>query len=125
VEKIQEAYASQGIGLLMSHKKQGFYDAKVRIVKFLSLLDVGNGVYLDAKENFFGYIEIPKFLTWKEFYNVTTQVRYNWEGSEFDAAYGSFYYEGRLREMIRIYSHKLNEKYLADLRSLYVEKIKL
>jgi hypothetical protein len=125
VEKIQEAYASLGIGLLMNTKKQGIYDAKVRIVKFLSLYDAGEGVFIDTKEDFFGYIEIPKFLGWQEFFNVTMQVRYNWEGSEFDAAYGSFYHEGKLREMVRVYSQKLNEKYLADLRSLYLEKIKL
>lgn len=124
VEKIQEAYASVGIGLLTNSKKQGIFDAKVRIVKFLNLEEVGEGIYVDSKEDFFGYIVIPRFLGWQEFFNVTKQVKYNWAGSEFDAASGSFFYNGKLHEFVRIYSHKLSKEYLTDIRTLYLEKIK-
>ena len=124
VVKIQEAYADQGIDLYTSSKKQGIHEAKIRIVKFLKLEEVGEGTYLDCKEAFHGYVVIPRFLDWEEFYDVTMQVRYNWTGSEFDAASGSFFLDGKLQEFVRIYSHKLNPEYLSDIRALYQEKIK-
>ncbi|MBN1821566.1 MAG: hypothetical protein JW833_12680 [Prolixibacteraceae bacterium] len=124
IVKIQEAYANVGIDLLTNSKKQGIYDANIRIVKFLSLEDAGDGVYLDLKDEHIGFITIPKYLSWDEFYNVTMQVRYNWSGSEFDAAYGSFQHNGKLHEMIRIYSHKMSPEYLKEIRKVYLEKIK-
>jgi hypothetical protein len=124
VVKIQEAFAGVGIDLLTTSKKQGIYEAKIRIVKFLSLEEVGDGIYFDLKEDFHGYIEIPRFLDWDEFYDVTKRVRYNWTGSEFDAASGSFFYNGKLHEFVRIYSHKLSKEYLTEIRTLYLEKIK-
>ena len=125
IVKIQEAFAGVGIDLLKNAKKLGAHDARIRIVKFLSLDEVGDGVYLDMKDDYIGYIEIPKFLLWDEFYDVTMQVRYNWAGSEFDAAVGSFHHNGRLQEMVRIYSHKLSPEYLSEIRKVYLEKIKL
>jgi hypothetical protein len=75
------------------------------------------------KEDFHGYIEIPRFLNWEQFEKVTRQVKNNWFGSKFDAAVGSFYVEGRLREFVRIYSSKLDTGYLQDIRALYLEKM--
>ncbi|NQU88511.1 MAG: hypothetical protein HQ541_22415 [Mariniphaga sp.] len=124
VLKIQEAYASVGINLLTHSRKQGIHDAKISIVKFINMEEVNSGEYISLGEKYIGFIEIPRFLEWDEFYDVTQQVRYNWTGSEFDAAYGSFQNEGKLKEMVRIYSHKMSPEYLSDIRKVYLEKIK-
>jgi len=124
VAKIQEAYASHGIGILLRHRKQGEHHAHIKIVKFLYLDEIGEGLYLDLKEKFHGYIGIPKHLDWDTFEEVTRQVKYNWMGSEFDAATGSFFYEGKLHDYIRVFSKKLGKEYLDGIRDLYLEKIK-
>ena len=51
-------------------------------------------------------------------------VKYNWEGHEFDAASGSFYQNGKLYETVRIRSDKIDAKYLTDIKNLYYEKIR-
>ena len=124
ITKIQEAYANTGIDLLTNSKKTGQHEAKIRIVKFMSLEKADKGIFFDRNEEYIGFITIPRYLEWDEFFDVTMQVRYNWTGSEFDAAYGSFQYNGKLKEMIRIYSQKLTPKYLRDIRNLYLQKIK-
>ncbi len=123
VAPLQEAYSQAGIGYLKKTKKQGQYDAIVRIVKFLYLKQVEPHIFIDLKEDFHGYILIPKYLTWKQFEKVTMDVKYNWFGSKFDAAYGSFFYDTRLYEFVRVYSNKLDTDYLQDIRSLYLEKL--
>lgn len=123
VAPLQEAFREAGIGYLRKSRKQGEFTALIRIVKMMWIKLVETGVYVDMKEDFHGYIEIPRFLNWEQFEKVTRQVKNNWFGSKFDAAVGSFYAEGRLREFVRIYSSKLDTGYLQDIRALYLEKI--
>jgi hypothetical protein len=124
VEKIQEAYMKQGIYFLMNKRLQGKLEAEVKIVKFLILDKLGDGIYIETYDHDFGYIEIPKYLKQDAFIKVTMDVKYNWEGHEFDAASGSFFKDGKLTEFVRILSNKIDEDYLQSLRNLYHEKIR-
>ncbi len=123
VEPLQTAFEKEGIIALKATKKQGQYEAFIRIVKMLYLKQVEPNVYIDLREDYHGYIIIPRYLDWKQFEKITRQVKYNWFGSKFDAAYGSFYYNGRLHEFVRIYSDQLDIDYLQDIRSIYLEKL--
>jgi hypothetical protein len=120
---LQEAFKEHGIGYLKQTRKPGQYQALVRIVKMMYLKQVESHIFTDLKEVFHGYVEIPKYLSWDQFEMVTRQVKYNWFGSKFDAAYGSFFYESRLHEFVRIYSTRMENSYLRDIRNLYLEKL--
>lgn len=124
VAKIQEAYMQQGINFLMKKKLKGKLEARVKIVKFSNLEEVGEGTFISVDEPTFAYVEIPKYLDRKEFTTVSMDVKYNWEGHEFDAARGSFYKDGKLYEVVRIRSDKLDADYLSKIRKLYLDKIK-
>lgn len=124
VEKIQEAYQKQGIHFLMNKKLKGKLEAEVKIVKFLNLELIGEGIYVESKDPDFGYIEIPKYLNHEAFIKVTMDVKYNWEGHEFDAACGSFFRDGKLFEFVRILSNKIDAHYLMQIKDLYLKKIR-
>ena len=124
IEKIQDAYLKQGISFLMNKKLMGKLETSVKIVKFSTLEEVGEGIYVSADEPTFGYVEIPKYLRRDIFTKVSMDVKYNWEGHEFDAAAGSFYNDGKLYEVVRIRSNKIDAEYLTAIRKLFVEKIR-
>lgn len=124
VEKIQGAYLKQGISFLMNKKLKGKLETSVKIVKFSTLEEVGEGIFVSADEPTFGYVEIPKYLTSEIFSKVSMDVKYNWEGHEFDAARGSFYGDGKLYEVVRIRSNKIDADYLTAIRKLYLAKIR-
>ncbi len=124
IEKIQDAYLKQGISFLMNKKLKGQLETIVKIVKFSTLEEVGEGIYVSADEPTFGYVEIPKYLRSNIFSKVSMDVKYNWEGHEFDAAAGSFYNNGKLYEVVRIRSNKIDAEYLTAIRKLFVEKIR-
>jgi len=124
IEKIQDAFLKQGISFLMNKKLKGQLETSVKIVKFSKLEEVGEGVYVSADEPTFGYVEIPKYLRSDIFSKVSMDVKYNWEGHEFDAAAGSFYNDGKLYEVVRIRSNKIDTEYLTAIRKLFVEKIR-
>ncbi len=124
VAKIQEAYVNQGIHFLMNKKLKGILEANVKIVKFLLLENIGEGIYLNAEDPTFAYIEIPKYLHHAAFVKVTMDVKYNWDGHEFDAASASFYSNGKLYEAVRIRSDQMDVEYLASIKKLYTDKIR-
>lgn len=123
IRKIQEAFIRQGIELITNSKLQGQYTSFIRIIKFMYLNKISKGIYLDATECSHSYIEIPVFLNWEKFEEVTKKVKYNWTGSCFEAAYGSFYYKGKLHACIRICSSKMKSSNLKEIRKLYLKKI--
>jgi hypothetical protein len=55
---------------------------------------------------------------------VSMDVKYNWDGHEFDAASSSFYNDGKLHETVRIRSDKNDLDYLTRIKKLYTEKIR-
>ena len=124
VEKLQHSFYENGIRYLQKQKRNFEAEAFIKIVKFLSLEFLDEGIWIDTREDFHGYIEIPQKLEWNKFKEVSLSVKYNWDGSKFDAASGAFYHQGKLHEFVRIYSNKISDAYLKDLRKLYLEKLK-
>jgi hypothetical protein len=117
-------FAENGIRFLQKSKKHKDELVKIRIIKFFALEEIAEKVYLDKREKYHAYFEVPRFLNWNEFEAITNKVKYNWVESKFDAAKASFYYDGELHEVIRIYSDKIGPEYLVELRKLYLEKMK-
>jgi hypothetical protein len=124
LEKLQRSFTENGIRFLMKSKKYKDELVRIRIIKFFSLEEIAEKIYLDKREKKHAYIEIPRYLTWEEFDAINNKVKYNWVESKFDAAKASFYYEGELHEVVRIYSDKIGPEYLQELRKLYLEKMK-
>ncbi len=124
VEKIQEAYGNQGIKFLMNKKLKGKLEAQVKIVKFLGLEELDEGVFQNAEDSTFAYVQIPKYLTPAAFTKVSMDVKYNWDGHEFDAACASFYKDGVLYEAVRIRSDKMSVDYLNSIKKLFADKIR-
>lgn len=124
LENLQNEFAENGIKFLSKSKKYSDEPVKIRIIKFFSLEEIGENIFLDKREENHAYIKIPFDLTWEEFESLSLKVKYNWVGSKFDAAKGAFYYDGKLHEVVRIYSDKIGLNYLQDLLQLYIEKMK-
>ena len=125
VGALQRAYLDNGIQFANKSKKGLRAQAQIKVIKFFNLEEISEGIYLDKKEDYHAYIELPHYLEWEEFNDLTNRVKYNWEESKFDAAAGAFYYQGKLHEFVRIYSNKLNLDYLRQLKKLYMEKLKV
>jgi cell division protein FtsI/penicillin-binding protein 2 len=124
LEKLQLKFTENGIHFLQKTKKYKDELVKIKIIKFFKLKEIADNIFLDKREKNFAYLEIPNHLSWDEFENLNNKVKYNWIESKFDAAVGAFYYNGRLHEMIRIYSNKIGPEYLQKLQKLFLDKMK-
>lgn len=124
VGRLQDAYEKNGLKFIEKQKKSYENEAQIKVVKFFNMHAIDDGIFIDNKEEYHAYIEIPKYYDWDSFNELTNKVKYNWEESKFDAAAGSFYYDGKMHEVARIYSNKIDLEYLQKLRKLYYEKMK-
>ncbi|HZL10309.1 MAG TPA: hypothetical protein VFC65_09955 [Prolixibacteraceae bacterium] len=124
LEKLQKSFEEKGIRFLRKSKRYNDQEVKIRIIKFFSLEEIGDNIFLDKREENHAYLEIPHHLNWDEFEIMNNKVKYNWVESKFDAAKGAFYYNGKLHEVVRIYSDKIELQYLQELQKLYLDKMK-
>ncbi|MGQ8337143.1 hypothetical protein ACUNWD_11390 [Sunxiuqinia sp. A32] len=124
VGRLQEVYEKHGLKFISKQKKSYEDEAQIKVVKFFNMRPIAEGIYIDGKEEFHAYIEIPKYHEWGDFNELSNRVKYNWDGSSFDAAEGSFFHKGKMHEVVRIYSNKIDLDYLKGLRKLYFEKMK-
>ncbi len=123
IKDLQTCYMDEGVEFKTKGRKiegQGL----IRIKKFFMLEDLGDNMYCDLDEKDHGYFIIPKLLKWKEFEELTTRVKNNWNTSTFDAALGHFHRQFELEDMVRIYTPSMSKKLLLELRELYLTQMK-
>ncbi len=125
IKSIQEAFISSGIELLSTKLKKQEYEATIKMIKIFHLNSLNNGIYLDGREDSMGYFEIPKHINLEDFKKLSQQVHYNWTNAGFDATICSSYIKTKLRELIRIYSHNMNEKYLEECKASFLKQISM
>ena len=100
------------------------YDSIIQIRKFFEVEAMEPGIYRDIQQNNMFYIEIPKKLDWDLFEKMTTELKYNLEDSNFDAALVYVYTATSILDLIRIFDVDSSVAKLNDIKRKYLEKIK-
>ncbi len=114
IKMLQECYQSQGIEFIKRsiHKK----DPLIKVNKCFTLKDAGDGYFFDMDEENEGYFTVPWYPDISRFEALLRDVRNNSSCSLFDAAYGGFIINGKVIDMIRIYSGQMNLELLKCIR---------
>ncbi len=123
IKDLQACFIDQGFEFKKKPSKKIEGIGLIRIKKFYYLKKIEEGIYLDLVEKDHGYITIPNFYKWSEFQVLTQKVKYNYEGSFFDAALGHFHNNFAIEDMIRIYNPKIDLKMLQEIKKKYYEQI--
>jgi hypothetical protein len=123
VREIQEAFERNGITPLRVSLRQQDIHAHVTLKKVFCLEKVADGIFIDSCEKNHAYLEMQHMIPFDKLVDVTQKVRNNWFESRFDAAMGYFLTSRKVFEIVRIYSDKLDMKYLEGLKKLYLQKI--
>jgi len=100
------------------------FDSIIQIRKFFEVEAMEPGIYRDIQQDNMFYIEIPKKLDWDLFEKMTTELKYNLEDSNFDAALVYVYTATSILDLIRIFDVNSSVAKLNDIKRKYLEKIK-
>ncbi len=106
LKMLQQCYLDQGVQF--ARKVPLERTALVTVNKCFALKNLGNDIFLDLTEKKEGYILIPKRLDFESFEQLMNKVWNNSDCLFFDAAMGGLIIEGKVEEMVRVYSDKLD-----------------
>ncbi len=107
----------------MKNKNLKNVSAILKIRKFFNIQEMAEGIFEDQDQERFSYLEIPRYLTWKDFKSMTLNLKYNIEDNNFDAALGYIYTENGIMDIVRIYDHRATLEKLTFIREKYLEYI--
>lgn len=119
IQGIQEAYRKCGIKPFMGHVGWSKESAHMIFEKIFCLESKADGIYFDTSEANHFYFELSGHLNFTDFEALTQVVRNNWMGTKFDAALGRILKSESTLDFVRVYSEKITEQEILQLRDLY------
>ena len=117
IHLLQSCFMKEGVEFVRKVRLPDF--AKVKVDKCFVLEEIGEGIYIDNKEDHKGYITISKQITDSEFSNVLIDIRNNTDCKLFDAAIGAMIIESKVIDLVRIYSENLNPQLLKCIKERF------
>lgn len=122
IAPLQKWYADEGIEFMTKKKIKTRETTKVK--KFFNLVEIEPGFYHDTDEDHIYYAEIEYRFNWSLFYYVSERVKQSLGNIQsFDAAYGAFYRNSGVKDVVRIYGEKLDAQQLKLIRNKYLELV--
>lgn len=116
-------YKKEGFDFQKKGTKETKAEVLIKIYKFFQLEELAENIYLDHSEKEFLYFNLPHDINWDLFEKATVNVKYNWHKSQFDAAFGYFFQNDKVTDMVRIYHEKVDIEYIKELKDLYCREI--
>jgi len=120
IKSIQQRYSCEGIKWMKKINLSG--NAFIRIYKIFRIEEIFEDIYRDIDDENIYYFSIPCNMDWKDFVEITRNVRNNVIGINYDAAKGFIYYN-TITDVIRIYSKKISVSELNIIRKIYCKEI--
>ncbi len=117
IHLLQSCFLKEGVEFV---KKVLISDtAVVRVNKCFVLEEIGDGIYIDKKEDRKGYIIIPKQIADRKFLDILMDIKNNADCKLFDAEMGAVIINSQVKEMVRIYSENLNVELLKCIKERF------
>lgn len=120
ISDIQIKFQERGIKFLKGKAMEG--EAFIKISKPFQLEKTSEGIYLDIHDKQMYYIEIPFFISWDQFLNISYKIKNNINLIDYDAALGSFFLSD-IVHIIRIFGTKLGIQDLEQIKTMYIKEI--
>jgi hypothetical protein len=111
---IQECFIKQGIELASPINIQGKY--RTDIHKLFELEEDEPGIFFDHLEANKGYFFFPQKLSSDEFYEAFESIKNSSSCRLFDAELGSFIMNGKVYDIVRVYSEGLDLQLMECIR---------
>lgn len=121
IPDIQTCYMHEGLRFMKKRKIHG--DGVIDIKKHFELEKLGEGIFKDLEDPFMYYLQIPTYLNWSAFLEVTTAIRHNLDNLSFDAALGAIYLK-EIAEVVRIFARDMELEDLQKIRERYIGELR-
>ena len=122
ISQIQQYFKEEGYDFAKSEKFKDT-DALIRINRFFNVQQLENGIYHSKDQGDTYFIEVPKYMSWENFRNITFEIKNNTPDKNYDIAKGIFYVGDGVVEILRIVKPKATLEMLKAIQQKYIEKL--
>ncbi len=124
IPELQKDLEKAGFQLLKNKNIKTDRPVSIKISKFFHIKALDNEIYADkCIENMY-YIEIPQYLSWKNFRQITEHIKNNVSNNNFDVAKGIFYKDNTVKDIIRLFKPNMSLDLLKEIKNKYEQAIK-
>lgn len=123
IEETQIAYRDLGFDFHKSVKLNKGTDAIIRVNKFFDLLDIEDKIYQSPNNKDRYYFEIPRYVDWDEFREMTFDIKNNISVTNYDIATGIFYEKAGITDVLRVIKPNITLEMVRQIRQKYLDKL--
>jgi hypothetical protein len=123
IEETQIAYKDLGFDFHKSINLSKGTDAMIRVNKFFDLLDIEDKIYQSPNNKDRYYFEIPRYVTWDEFREMTFDIKNNISVTNYDIATGIFYEKKGITDVLRVIKPNITLEMVREIRKKYLDKL--
>jgi hypothetical protein len=91
--------------------------------RFFNISVLEDGIFKSNLEEDLYYVEVPKFMNWDEFREITFEIKNNIQDKNYDIAKGILYLNNGITEILRIVKPKATIESLKMIQQKYIDKL--
>lgn len=121
IPDLQKEFMNLGFEFLMQKKIKTDKPVSIKISKFFHINSLDNGIFEDSHYKNMYYLDIPNYVNWERFREITTHVKNNISNNNFDVVKGIFYMNDRVYDIIRVYKNNISMDLLEEIKERYAK----
>lgn len=119
IPDFQKTLIDSGFELLKNKNIKTEKPVSIKISKFFNIKKLDDSIYADVCTKNMYYIEIPQYLSWESFRDITMQIKNNVSNNNYDVAKGIFYKDETVKDMIRLFKYNMPLELLQEIKKRY------
>jgi hypothetical protein len=123
IDKIQTAYKENGFEFHKNVKLGKGTDAMIRINKFFSMIKVEDHIYQSPNNKDRYYFQIPRYVNWNDFREITFDIKNNISVTNYDIAKGIIYEKDGITDILRIIKPNITVDMVRQIREKYLDRL--
>ncbi len=123
IDKVQIAYQKGGFEFHKNIKLGKGTDAMIRVNKFFDMLDVEDKIYQSPNNKDRYYFEIPKYVNWNDFREMTFDIKNNISVTNYDIAKGIIYEKKGITDILRVIKPNITVDMVRQIREKYLDRL--
>ncbi len=123
IPELQKLLQHYGFQLLKKKKISTDKPVSIKISKFFHIEKIEDNIYKDTCINSMYFIEIPHYLSWEQFKEITYKIKNNISNNNYDVAKGLFYKDDTVKDIVRIYKPNISKELLEEIKNRYYKEL--
>lgn len=123
IDTVQSAYRECDFEFHKNVKLGKGTDAMIRVNKFFNMISIEEKIYQSPNNKDRFYFEIPKYVNWEDFREITFDIKNNISVSNYDIAKGIIYENDGITDIIRVIKPNITVDMVRLIREKYVHRL--